>query len=35
MVEDILADISKVHNFEYVALQYFNAVGAHASGKID
>ena len=34
MVEDILADISKVHNFEYVVLRYFNAAGAHISGEI-
>lgn len=34
MVEDILADISKVHNFEYVVLRYFNAAGAHESGDI-
>jgi len=34
MVEDILADISKVHNFEYVVLRYFNAEGAHISGDI-
>ncbi|MCM3610401.1 UDP-glucose 4-epimerase GalE [Planococcus sp. MERTA32b] len=34
MVEDVLADISKVHNFEYVALRYFNAAGAHISGDI-
>lgn len=34
MIEDILADISKVHNFEYVVLRYFNAAGAHVSGDI-
>ncbi|WP_281863126.1 UDP-glucose 4-epimerase GalE [Planomicrobium okeanokoites] len=34
MIEDILADISKVHNFEYVVLRYFNAAGAHISGDI-
>lgn len=34
MIEDILADISDVHNFEYVVLRYFNAAGAHASGDI-
>lgn len=34
MIEDILADISKVHNFEYVVLRYFNAAGAHISGEI-
>lgn len=34
MVEDILADISQVHNFEYVVLRYFNAAGAHISGDI-
>lgn len=34
MVEDILADISKVHNFEYVVLRYFNAAGAHESAEV-
>lgn len=34
MVEDILTDISKVYNFEYVVLRYFNAAGAHISGEI-
>ena len=34
MVEDILLDISAVHNFEYVVLRYFNAAGAHESAEI-
>lgn len=34
MIEDILADISEVYDFEYVVLRYFNAAGAHASGEI-
>jgi len=34
MIEDILTDISKVHNFEYIVLRYFNAAGAHISGEI-
>lgn len=34
MVEEILADISRAHQFKYVVLRYFNAAGAHASGEI-
>ena len=34
MVEQILADIAKVHDFQYVVLRYFNAAGAHESGEI-
>lgn len=34
MVEQILADIAHVHDFQYVVLRYFNAAGAHASGDI-
>lgn len=34
MVEEILADISEVHDFEYIVLRYFNAAGAHSSGEI-
>ncbi|WP_203339178.1 UDP-glucose 4-epimerase GalE [Planococcus beijingensis] len=34
MVEQILADIAHVHDFQYVVLRYFNAAGAHESGTI-
>ena len=34
MVEQILADIAQVHDFQYVVLRYFNAAGAHESGEI-
>ena len=34
MIEDILSDISAVHNLEYVVLRYFNAAGAHVSAEI-
>lgn len=34
MVEQILTDIAHVYNFQYVVLRYFNAAGAHESGKI-
>lgn len=34
MVEQALADIAHVHDFQYVVLRYFNAAGAHQSGKI-
>ncbi|UJF26094.1 UDP-glucose 4-epimerase GalE [Planococcus sp. 107-1] len=34
MVERILADTAKAHDFKYVILRYFNAAGAHASGEI-
>ncbi|MBT2571277.1 UDP-glucose 4-epimerase GalE [Planococcus sp. ISL-110] len=34
MVEQILADIAKIHDFQYVVLRYFNAAGAHQSGEI-
>ncbi|WP_223634455.1 UDP-glucose 4-epimerase GalE [Planococcus sp. 4-30] len=34
MVEQILADIAHVHDFQYVVLRYFNAAGAHVSGEI-
>ena len=34
MVEQILADIAKIHDFQYVVLRYFNAAGAHESGEI-
>lgn len=34
MVEQILKDISLAHNFNYVALRYFNVSGADPEGKI-
>jgi UDP-glucose 4-epimerase len=34
MIENILGDISHVHDFSYIALRYFNAAGAHPSGEI-
>ncbi len=34
MVEQVLADIAHVHDFQYVVLRYFNAAGAHESGEI-
>ncbi|TWT07110.1 UDP-glucose 4-epimerase GalE [Planococcus sp. CPCC 101016] len=34
MVEQVLADIARVHDFQYVVLRYFNAAGAHESGEI-
>lgn len=34
MVEDILADLSAVHDFQYIVLRYFNAAGAHIEGEI-
>lgn len=34
MIEDVLSDISDVHNLEYVVLRYFNAAGAHESAEI-
>lgn len=34
MVERILADTAKAHDFKYVILRYFNAAGAHTSGEI-
>ncbi|HHT9138486.1 MAG TPA: UDP-glucose 4-epimerase GalE, partial [Candidatus Wunengus sp. YC60] len=34
MIENILRDISHAHDFSYIALRYFNAAGAHPSGKI-
>lgn len=34
MVEDILADLSAVHDFQYIVLRYFNAAGAHIDGEI-
>lgn len=34
MVEDILADLSDVHDFEYIVLRYFNAAGAHIDGEV-
>ncbi len=34
MVERILADYSKAHDFKYVALRYFNAAGADAAARI-
>ena len=34
MVEQILADYSKAYGFNYVALRYFNAAGAHSKGHL-
>ncbi|MGB6409128.1 MAG: UDP-glucose 4-epimerase GalE [Planococcus donghaensis] len=34
MIEQILADLAHVHDFQYVVLRYFNAAGAHESGEI-
>ena len=34
MVEQVLADMAHVHDFQYVVLRYFNAAGAHESGEI-
>lgn len=34
MIEQILADMARVHDFHYVVLRYFNAAGAHDSGEI-
>jgi len=34
MVEQVLADVAHVHDFQYVVLRYFNAAGAHESGQI-
>jgi UDP-glucose 4-epimerase len=34
MVEQIIKDFAKAYNLRYLAFRYFNASGAHASGKI-
>jgi len=34
MMEQILKDVSSASDFSYVSLRYFNAAGAHASGRI-
>jgi len=34
MIEFILKDIQKAHNWDIVILRYFNPVGAHSSGEI-
>lgn len=34
MVEQVLDDVADAHDFQYVVLRYFNAAGAHESGKI-
>ncbi|EGA90038.1 UDP-glucose 4-epimerase [Planococcus donghaensis MPA1U2] len=34
MIEQVLADLAHVHDFQYVVLRYFNAAGAHESGEI-
>lgn len=34
VVEQILASMAKVHDFQYIVLRYFNAAGAHESGEI-
>jgi len=34
MMEQILKDVSFARDFYYIALRYFNAAGAHPSGKI-
>lgn len=34
MIEQVLADLANVQDFQYVVLRYFNAAGAHESGEI-
>jgi len=34
MMEEMLRDVSAAYDFSYIALRYFNACGAHASGQI-
>lgn len=34
MIENMLKDVSRAHDFSYVSLRYFNAAGAHPSGQI-
>lgn len=34
MIEKILKDIAKSHDFSYISLRYFNAAGAHPSGEL-
>lgn len=34
MIENMLKDIAQAHDFSYISLRYFNAAGAHLSGKI-
>jgi len=34
MVEQVLADLSRAHDFSYMSLRYFNAAGAHPEGKL-
>ena len=34
MIENILKDVSRSHDFSYITLRYFNAAGAHPSGEI-
>ncbi|MDN7226425.1 UDP-glucose 4-epimerase GalE [Planococcus sp. N064] len=34
VIEQILASIAPVHDFQYIVLRYFNAAGAHVSGEI-
>ncbi len=34
MIEQILADMAQVYDFQYTVLRYFNAAGAHESGEI-
>lgn len=34
MIETILKSISESHDFQYIALRYFNVAGAHISGEI-
>ncbi|MCF6151605.1 MAG: UDP-glucose 4-epimerase GalE [Candidatus Kuenenia stuttgartiensis] len=33
MIENILRDIAVAHDFSYISLRYFNAAGAHPSGR--
>ena len=35
MFEKILEDSSKVYDFSYIVLRYFNAAGVHPSGKLE
>lgn len=34
MIEQVLADLSRAHDFSYMTLRYFNAAGAHPDGKL-
>ncbi|MCS7203265.1 MAG: UDP-glucose 4-epimerase GalE [Thermodesulfovibrio sp.] len=34
MVEKLLSDVSKVHDFRYISLRYFNVAGADGKGRL-